>query len=115
MQAWGRDMGHAGPWRGGACSSIAQPRLACADTLCRAHGQCCLPAGVDVILKDDIGGAFLNPRTYAVVLTGERWAVQYPQEAQHDGPLLALPHVKLTVHTCSAGHAQSRVSERCMQ
>ncbi|KIY96716.1 hypothetical protein MNEG_11246 [Monoraphidium neglectum] len=30
---------------------------------------CCLPAGVNIILKEDIAGAVLNPRMYAVVLT----------------------------------------------
>jgi len=30
---------------------------------------CCLPAGVDIILKEDVTAAVLNPRTYAVVLT----------------------------------------------
>jgi hypothetical protein len=33
--------------------------------------QCCLPAGIDVVLQQNLGKADLSPHTYACVLTGE--------------------------------------------
>lgn len=43
----------------------------CHDVTIILKPQCCLPSGVDIVLKADVSPDDRHPRTYTVVLTGE--------------------------------------------
>lgn len=55
-----------------AYTSLDQQQLNLTSCLLLPVLQCCLPAGIDIVLHQDLDKADLTPHTYTIVLTGQQ-------------------------------------------